>query len=203
MQAIEDIISYFFPYYFNCHAKKCTKIQLGKIYDIFSPRVLIFFPLRPCNHFSTLTDCVLGEKYCKREIKSYLSRWTQFFFVSISELSISNGGKYMIFFPPDFIFPPVSLFFPPVSSFFPSLAMQLIVLVPWHSLYKHSLYVTKFIWTFFIRDRIYTGQNLYGTKFIQDKVYTGTKFIRDKVHTVTKFIRGQSLYKLFHTVFLN
>jgi hypothetical protein len=29
-QAIGDIISYFFPYYFNCHAKKCTKIQLGE-----------------------------------------------------------------------------------------------------------------------------------------------------------------------------
>ncbi len=79
-------------------------------------------------------------------------------------------------------------------------------MVPWHSLYKHSLYVTKFIRTFFIRDRVYTGQSLYGTKFIQgqslyeDKVDTGTKFIRDKVHTVTKFIRGQSLYNSFHTV---
>jgi hypothetical protein len=30
MQAIGDIISYFFPYYFNCQAKKCTKIQLGE-----------------------------------------------------------------------------------------------------------------------------------------------------------------------------
>ncbi len=66
--------------------------------------------------------------------------------------------------------------------------------------------MTKFIRTFFIRDRVYTGQSLYGTKFIQgqslyeDKVYTGTKFIRDKVHTVTKFIRGQSLYNFFQTV---
>ena len=30
MQAIGDIISYFFPYYFNCRAKKSTKIQLGE-----------------------------------------------------------------------------------------------------------------------------------------------------------------------------
>jgi hypothetical protein len=30
IQAIGDNISYFFPYYFNCHAKKCTKIQLGE-----------------------------------------------------------------------------------------------------------------------------------------------------------------------------
>jgi hypothetical protein len=42
MQAIGDIISYFLPYYFNCHTKKCTKIQLGKIYEIFSPSVFIF-----------------------------------------------------------------------------------------------------------------------------------------------------------------
>jgi hypothetical protein len=67
-------------------------------------------------------------------------------------------------------------------------------LVPWHSLYKHSLYVTKFIRTFFIQDRCYTGQSLYRTNFIrgqnlyEDKVYTETKFIRDKVYT------GQSLY---------
>ncbi len=74
--------------------------------------------------------------------------------------------------------------------------------------------VTFFIQTFFIHDKVYTnflctGQSLYRTKFIQgqslyeDKVYTGTKFIRDKVRTVTKFIRGQSLYKLFHTAYLN
>ena len=102
----------FFPYYFNFHAKKCTKIQLGE-------NIWYFFPLRPCNNFSTVTDCVLGGKYCKKEIKSYFSRWTQSFFVTISELSISTGGKYMILFPPVFIFPPVSLFFPPVSLFFP------------------------------------------------------------------------------------
>ncbi len=120
MQAIGDIISYFFPYYFNCHAKKCTKIQLGENIWYFFSQCLYFFPLRPCNNFSTLTDCVLGGKYCKREIKSYFPRWTQSFFVTISELSNSTGGKCMIFFPPVFIFPPVSLFFSPVSSFFPS-----------------------------------------------------------------------------------
>jgi hypothetical protein len=71
--------------------------------------------------------------------------------------------------------------------------------------------VTFFIQTFFIRDKVYTnflytGQSLYGTKFIRDKVYTGTKFIRgqslygdkvytgrssygDKVYTWTKFIQ--------------
>ncbi len=61
------------------------------------------------------------------------------------------------------------------------------ILYTWQSLYELSLYRTDFI-----RDKVYTGQILYG-----DKIYTGTKFIRDKVYTVTKFIRGQSLYKLF------
>ena len=77
--------------------------------------------------------------------------------------------------------------------------------------------VTFFIQTFFIRDKVYTnflytGQSLYGTKFIQDKVYTGTKFIRgqslygdkvytgqssysDKVYTGTKFI--QTFFTLY------
>jgi hypothetical protein len=41
MQAIGDIISYFFPYYFNCCAKKRTKIRK---YMIFFPPVSLFFP---------------------------------------------------------------------------------------------------------------------------------------------------------------
>ena len=45
MQAIGDIISYFFPYYFNCHAKSAQQSNWGKIYDIFSPSVFIFSPL--------------------------------------------------------------------------------------------------------------------------------------------------------------
>ncbi len=68
MQAIADIISYFFPYYFNCRAKKSTKIQLGKNIWYFFPLCLYFFPL--CLYFfplghaincSTLTGGVLGE----------------------------------------------------------------------------------------------------------------------------------------------
>jgi hypothetical protein len=69
-------------------------------------------------------------------------------------------------------------------------------------LYTNILYTRDKVYTNFL----YTGQSLYGTKFIQDKVYTGTmedkvytgtEFIRDIVHIVTKFIQGQSLYKLF------
>ncbi len=49
--------------------------------------------------------------------------------------------------------------------------------------------VTFFIQTFFIRYKVYTnflytGQSLYGTKFIQDKVYTGTKNVCIKIVTV-------------------
>ncbi len=59
--------------------------------------------------------------------------------------------------------------------------------------------VTFFIQTFFIRDKVYTnflytGQNLYGTKFIRDKVYTGTKFIRGQSLYEDKLYTGQSLY---------
>jgi len=35
--------------------------------------------------------------------------------------------------------------------------------------------VTFFIQTFFIQDKVYTGQSLYGTKLIHNKIYTGTK----------------------------
>jgi hypothetical protein len=59
--------------------------------------------------------------------------------------------------------------------------------------------VTFFIQTFFIRDKVYTnflytGQSLYGTKFIQDKVYTGTKFIRGQSLYGDKVYTGQSSY---------
>ncbi len=59
--------------------------------------------------------------------------------------------------------------------------------------------MTFVIQTFFIRDKVYTnflytGQNLYGTKFIQDKVYTGTKFKRGQSLYEDKVYMGQSSY---------
>jgi hypothetical protein len=51
-----------------------------------------------------------------------------------------------------------------------------------------SLYVTKFIQTLFIRNKIYTGQSLYSNKIYtlqnlyRNKIYTNT------IYTVTKFI---------------
>ncbi len=71
MQAIGDIISYFFPYYFNCRAEKSTKIRLGKNIGYFFSLCLYFFPIRPCNNCSAFRDSVNGGKYGKREIKSY------------------------------------------------------------------------------------------------------------------------------------
>ena len=114
MQAIGDIISYFPPIILIVTLRSAQKSNWGKIYDIFSPSVLIFSLLGLAIIFLLSQTVYWGGKYCKREIKSYFSRWTQSFFVTVSELSISTGGKYMIFFPP------LSLFFPPVSSFFPS-----------------------------------------------------------------------------------
>ncbi len=69
------------------------------------------------------------------------------------------------------------------------------ILYTWQSLYELSLYRTDFI-----RDKVYTGQILYG-----DKIYTRTKFIRGQSLYGTKFIRWQSLYEekvytnFFHT----
>ncbi len=63
--------------------------------------------------------------------------------------------------------------------------------------------VTFFIQTFFIRDKVYTEQNLYQhylyvTKFIRDKVYTVTKFIHNKIYTVTNlykhYLYGNKIY---------
>ncbi len=94
------------------------KIPTGGKYMIFFLPVSLFFPLRPCNNCSTLTDCVLGGKYCKREIKSYFSRWTQSFFCDSIWAEYFNWGKiYDIFSPSVFIFPPVSFFSPCVFIF--------------------------------------------------------------------------------------
>jgi hypothetical protein len=96
-------------YYFNCHTKKSTKIQLGEIYDIFSPCVFIFSPLGyAC---STFTDGVLGVKYGKGN-QTIFFRLDTIFFVTVS--AYFNWGKIIM------------IFFPPVSLFFPSKAMQLL-----------------------------------------------------------------------------
>ncbi len=42
MQTIGDIISYFFPYYFNCRAKRRTNPTGGKYMIFFSPVSLSF-----------------------------------------------------------------------------------------------------------------------------------------------------------------
>ena len=48
--------------------------------------------------------------------------------------------------------------------------------VPWHSLYKHSLYVTKFI-----RNKIYTNIIYTVTKFIHNKIYTNLIYTVKKI----------------------
>jgi hypothetical protein len=58
---------------------------------------------------------------------------------------------------------------------------------------------TFFIQTLFIRNNVYTnflytGQCLYRTMFIKDKVYTGTKFIRGQGLCGEKVYTGQSSY---------
>jgi hypothetical protein len=116
MQAIGDIISYFFSYYFNCHAKKCTKIQLGKIYDIFSPSVFIFFPLGHAI-IVLLSQTVYGGKILQEGNQIIFFPLYTIFFVTVSELSISTGGKYMIFFPLCLYFCPCVFIFSPCLHF--------------------------------------------------------------------------------------
>jgi hypothetical protein len=85
MQAIGDIISYFFSYYFNCHTKKSTKIQLGEIYDI-----------RPCNNSSTFT-VYWGENMTRGKSHHIFPVGHNLFFVTVS--AYFNWGKLYDFFP--------------------------------------------------------------------------------------------------------
>jgi hypothetical protein len=103
MQAIGDIISYIFPFLLIVTLKKAQKSNWGKIYDIFSPCIFIFSPLSHAIIVLLSQTVYWGEKYGKRKIKSYFSRWTQSFFVTVS--AYFNWGKiYDIFFPCVFIF---------------------------------------------------------------------------------------------------
>ncbi len=51
-----------------------------------------------------------------------------------------------------------------------------------------SLYVTKFLQTLFIRNKIYTGQSLYGNKIYTQQNLYGNKIYTNIIYTVTKFI---------------
>ena len=93
------------------------KIQLGENIWYFFSQCLYFFPLRPCNNFSTLTDCVLGGKYCKREIKSYFSRWTQSFLWQYLSWVFQLGENIWYFFPCLYFSPCVFIFSPCVFIF--------------------------------------------------------------------------------------
>jgi hypothetical protein len=57
-----------------------------------------------------------------------------------------------------------------------------------------SLYVTKFIQTLFIRNKIYTGQSLYGNKIYTQQNLYSNKIYTNIIYTVTKFIRNK-IYK--------
>jgi hypothetical protein len=109
MPAIGDIISYFSSIILIVTLKSAQKSNWGKKYE--------FFPLRPCNNFSTLTDSVLGGKYCKAKSNHIFPADHNLFLYQYQSWVFQLGGKYKIFFPPVFIFPPVSLFFSRVFIF--------------------------------------------------------------------------------------
>ena len=129
MQAIGEIISYFFSYYFNCHAKKCTKSNWGKIYDIFSPSVFIFSPLGHAIIVLLSQTVYWGENIARGKSNHIFPAEHHLFLWQYLSWVFQLGENIWYFSPSVFIFAPVSLFFPPVSSFFPSYAMQWIVLL--------------------------------------------------------------------------
>ena len=108
MQAIGDIISYFFPYYFNCHAKKCTKIQLGENIWYFFSQCLYFFPLRPCNNFSTV---YWGENNARGKSNHIFPAEHNLFLWQFLSWVFQLGENIWYFFP-------LSLFFPLCLYFF-------------------------------------------------------------------------------------
>jgi hypothetical protein len=66
----------------------------------------------------------------------------------------------------------------------------------YRSIFIRSKFIrSDFIQSKFIQFKIYTGQNLYGSKFIQVKIYTySSKFILFKLYTVN-FSTGQILFR--------
>ncbi len=138
MQAIGDIISYFFPLCPNIilivTLKRAQKSNQGKIYDIFSPCVFIF-PLLDYAIIVLLSQTVYWEENMARGKSNHIF---PAFFVIVS--AYFNRGKiYDIFSPCAFIFllclyfspRPCNncstftggvrreIFFPSVSMFFP------------------------------------------------------------------------------------
>ncbi len=125
MQGTGDIISYFFPYYFNCHAKKAQKSNWGKIYDIFSPLGHAIILL--------LSQTVYwGENRTRGKLNHIFPAGHNLFLRQY--LHILTGGKYRIFSPCAFIFSLLGhaincstftggvrgkIFFPSVSMFSP------------------------------------------------------------------------------------
>jgi hypothetical protein len=98
MQAVGDIISYFFPIILIVTLKRAKKSNWGKIYDIFSSCVFIFSPcvfiFSPCVFFSLLGHAI----NCSTFTGGVLGK-------NILSLGVNV-------FPRCQCFPPVSMFFP-------------------------------------------------------------------------------------------
>jgi hypothetical protein len=63
----------FFPLLLIVTLKKAQKSNWGKIYDIFFPLCLYFFPLRPCNNCSTvLSQTVYWGENIAREKSNHI-----------------------------------------------------------------------------------------------------------------------------------
>ena len=130
MQAIGDIISYFSPYYFNCHAKKCTKIQLGENIWYFFSSDFIFSPLGHAIIFLLSQTVYWGENIARGKSNHIFPAEHNLFLWQYLSWVYQLGENIWYFFPLSLFFP-LCLYFFPGSSFFPSLAKHLIVLLSW------------------------------------------------------------------------
>ncbi len=95
MQAIGDIISSFFPYFFIVALKRAQLSKWGKIYDIFSPCVFIFSPLGHAIIVLLSQTVYWGENIARGK-----SNHTMFHEIMGNlEKNAGNRGHNIIFFP--------------------------------------------------------------------------------------------------------
>ncbi len=111
MQAIGDIISYFFPYYFNCHSKKCTKIQLGENIWYFFSQCLNFSPLGHAIIFLLSQTVYWGENIASGKSNHIFPAEHNLFLYQYQSWVFQLGEKIW-YFSPCFFSPCVFIFSP-------------------------------------------------------------------------------------------
>ena len=118
MQAIGDIISYFFSYYFIVTLKSAQKSNWGKIYDIFSPSVLIFSPLGHAIIFLLSQTVYWGENIARRKSNHIFPAEHNLFLWQYLSWVFQLGENIWYFFPLCLYFCPCVFIFSPCVFIF-------------------------------------------------------------------------------------